>query len=127
MSDKLSNPIEEYLVAIDKQGHKFDQLLTEKGEDISAVDMKTELSEDEVKLCTALLYNDDYLASKGIRPVYGSYVQRFMRLQVSKNRQSRKEYVDVHRAAQPDNFVDGGGQLPFFSGGGVPPRDGGRL
>lgn len=97
MSDKLSNPVEEYFKDEGSKDSRFSELF--KGND-EFIDQMTELDVNDIKLMLTLHENDRHLLSKyGLRsPVFASYMQKFMRLMVSKDRKSRGEYVDVHKA-----------------------------
>lgn len=61
------------------------------------VDLQTQLSEGEIRAIAVLQTNDKFLSSKGIHGVYDNYIQSFMRLKISLDRQSRKEYVEVNK------------------------------
>lgn len=90
------NPIEEYF---DKEGggKGFATELFKAGDDV--IDQKTELTSDEVRHINTLAFTDQYLKSRGIRrPIYEKYYLKFMRLMVSHERKSRKEYVDVNKS-----------------------------
>lgn len=89
-----NNPIEEYFRAQDGNVSKFSELF--KGND-EFIDQMTELSDADIRRINTLAYTDAYLREKGIRPVFGVYTHKFMRLMVSRNRKSRGEYVDVHK------------------------------
>ena len=92
---RLVNPIDQYFS--DKAGHvsKFSELF--KGND-DFIDQMTELSEEDIGDIGTLNLNDRYLARRGFRPAFADYTHKFMRLQVSKERKSRGEYVNVHNA-----------------------------
>jgi hypothetical protein len=64
------------------------------------VDLQTQLSEHELRAIATLQTNDKYLAMKKVKPVYDNYIHSFMRLKISLDRQSRKEYVEVNKAEQ---------------------------
>ena len=90
-----TNHIDEYLIS---QGQTQDKLTSKelfKG-DKSDIDLKTELQFREVTLICALISNDDFLVSKGIKPVYEEYINKYMRLKVSLDRKSRGEFVTMN-------------------------------
>ena len=64
------------------------------------VDLQTQLSETELRAIATLQTNDKYLNTLGIKNVYDIYINQFMRLKISLDRQSRKEYVEVNKAEQ---------------------------
>jgi hypothetical protein len=72
----------------------YDELFNANKEN---VDLQTQLSEEELRAVAVLQTNDKYLFEKGVRGVYANYIQSFMRLKISLDRQSRKEYVEVNK------------------------------
>ena len=64
------------------------------------VDLQTQLNEAELRAIATLQTNDKFLNSIGVKSVYDVYVNNFMRLKISLDRQSRKEYVEVNKAEQ---------------------------
>lgn len=97
MAEQLPNPIDQFLTAEASKVSKYSELF--KGND-DFIDQMSEVTHDEVRSLTALMVNDEFLESLGIGPVFDVYVHHFLRLQVSKDRKSRQEYVDVHKAQQ---------------------------
>lgn len=104
------NPIEEYFAKDASKLSKYSELF--KGND-DFIDQMTELSSEEIRLLLALNENNAFLSSLGIRPVFSGLSQKFMRLQVSKERKSRMEYVDVHKADEmrTQKKIDGPGSI----------------
>lgn len=95
--EKLSNHIEEYLI---KQEGNRDLIVGKeifKADD--NVDIKTDLNMQEISYINTLFYNNDLLVSKKLKPVYKDFLTNYMRLKISLDRKSRKEYVDVNRSA----------------------------
>lgn len=90
----LPNHIEEYFTSEANKISRHAELF--KADD-DGIDQKTELSHDEIRICLALLETEKFLNTLGIKGVYSQAVTTFMRLQVSKDRQSRKEYVEVQK------------------------------
>lgn len=68
-------------------------------------DLKSELSEEELRYITILKMDDDYLIKKGLYPIFGSYYFRFLRLKVSQSRKGRTEYVDIHKKDNTDSTL----------------------
>ena len=110
---KLSNPIEQFFRSEGNKISKYSELF--KGND-DFIDQMTELSHDEVRGCMVLLTNDEFLRAQKIRPIYGGIVQKFMRLQVSKDRKSRGEYVSVHKGEEERELSSA--QKGYFGGSG---------
>ena len=98
-SSRLPDHIDQYFTSVANSVSKYSELF--KGNE-EFIDQMTELSHDELRLCLALLETHKFLDSVGIESPYLEYVFTFMRLQVSKDRQSRKEYVDVHKQVDND-------------------------
>lgn len=93
---KLPNHIEEYFADTGNKESESAQVLF-KGRD-DHIEQMTELNTVQIESANALLHNDQYLAEFGIQQIFTPYVKRFFKLQVSKERKSRGEYVQVHKA-----------------------------
>lgn len=95
--EPTNNPIEEYFV---KQEGSKDLIVSKEiftaNED--NVDVKTDLGLQEINMINTLLYNNDLLKSRGMKPVYKDYLKNYMRLKISLDRKSRGEYVDINRS-----------------------------
>ena len=113
VNKKLNNPIEEYFDSDQSKISKYSELF--KGND-EFIDQMTELSDRDIKLALVLYMNDEYLLNrhKMDSPIYAGYLQKFMRLMVSKDRKSRGEYVDVHKAELEQERR---GAQPMLTGG----------
>jgi hypothetical protein len=100
MNDKPSSimprVISEYFNDINdiKKHTHYDELFNANKEN---VDLQTELNENEIRAIAILQTNDKFLVDKGVGSVYNNYINNFMRLKISLNRQSRKEYVEVNK------------------------------
>lgn len=94
-SKKMPNHIEEYF--IQTEGSKSNIISRElfKGEE--DIDLKTELSNEEIVHINTLLFNNDILVKRGLKPIYKDWLNQFMRLKISKDRQSRSEFVNLNR------------------------------
>lgn len=90
----MTNPIEEYFRDESNKLTKFSELF--KGND-DFIDQMSEVSDQQIVLMLSLHETDRYLSSLGIQPVFASYMHKFLRLQVSKDRKSRGEYVEVNK------------------------------
>lgn len=62
------------------------------------VDIKTDLSHEEIQKITTLMYNNDLLKSKQLKPVYKNFLKNYMRLKISLERKSRTEFVDINKS-----------------------------
>ncbi len=99
MSDK-PKIIQEYFVEKDnnKVNH-FDEMFNPNKDNI---DVQTEVTDKEIKLISTLKTNDEYLKKKIGHSVFDKYIKHFLRLKISKDRQSRAEYVDVNKQKEQD-------------------------
>jgi|SRR6056297_522957 len=89
------NPIEEYFKdRVSSDELKRSDLFSADDDDI---DLKTELSEKRIVLINTLHETDIFLLKRGLKPVFKSYYEKQLRLLISKDRQSRKEFVDVEK------------------------------
>lgn len=95
-SDRKPNHIEEYFADKGMGNTTVNELFNSADEDI---DVKTDISEGEIRLINTMFQNDNYLEDNGIDRVFENYLTKHMRLKISKDRESRKEFVDVNRKA----------------------------
>ncbi len=100
MAKQKYNPIEDYFADRQENTSNDEPLFTADDEDI---DLKTEVKDAEIKHIATLKYNDLFLQEIGVKPVYSAYINKYLRLKVSKDRQSRKEAVEVRKTAQEYN------------------------
>ncbi len=101
---KVSNHIEEYFTKI--EGSR--DLITAREifkADKENIDIKTDISHQEIVLLNALLYNNIILKSKGLKPVWMPFINQYMRLKISLDRKSRGEFVDVNRSGDPSKML----------------------
>lgn len=99
---KLPPVIEEYFNKNDFRKHThYDELFNAQKDNI---DLQSQVSERELRAIAVLRTNDKYLNEKiKISEIYEIYIQNFLRLKVSLERQSRKEYVEVNKNDQTEN------------------------
>lgn len=108
---KLINPVEEYF---NEQEVGMGNELFRISDDNS--DIKSEVSEEELRLINVLKMNDNFLESKNLKPVFKHYYKNFLRLKVSLKRQGRGEYVDINRADNSDRTISRFGDLSNMLG-----------
>lgn len=100
----MKNHIEEYLA--DKLGKE-----TIIGREIfkadKDIDIKTELKAEEISLISAVMYNNDLLVSRGLKPVYSNFLRNYMRLKISLDRKSRAEFVNINKQSTTDDLLKG--------------------
>jgi len=97
----MQNHVEEYF--LDKEMSAGSELfkVTDDNSDI-----KSEVTEQELRLINVLKMNDNFLASKGLKPAFMNYYRYFLRLKVSLNRQGRKEYVDINKVDTSGDTIE---------------------
>lgn len=80
--------------------------------DVADVEAKTELTGEQVIIISKLRVLDKMVKSKFKCSIIGEYVDDFLKLQISKDRGSRKEFVN---AFQSKNDEKAGGLMDKFS------------
>lgn len=70
------------------------------------IDLKTDVDPQEIVEINILMANDRFLKQQKLQPVYEKYLYGLMRLKVSKDRLSRKEFVDVNRGDNAEKVLD---------------------
>lgn len=101
---RLKNPVEEYVKEQRSESESAQVLF--KGDE-KHIEQMTELNTGQIESANALLHNDLYLSEFGIGTIFTPYVKRFFKLQVSKERKSRGEYVNVHKAELEQQRLEG--------------------
>jgi hypothetical protein len=101
----MPNHIQEYFAKIEgsKEAFHSRELFRASEED---VDIKTDLSIEEIILINKLLFNNELLKSKGIKPVYHNFLYKYMRLKISLDRKSRAEFVNINRGDKTEEAVN---------------------
>jgi hypothetical protein len=95
----MSNHIEEYFA----DASQSKEVLTSKElfrADRDNVDIKTDLSIQEIVLVNKLIFNNALLKDAGLIPVYQEFINSYLRLKISLDRKSRGEFVDMNRGQQ---------------------------
>ena len=95
----MSNHIEEYFA----EASQSKEVLTSKElfrAERDSVDIKTDLSWQEIVLVAKLKFNNDLLKDFGLISVYNEFLNNYLRLKISLDRKSRGEFVDMNRGAQ---------------------------
>lgn len=99
---KMSNHIEEYFAQI--EGTKESLISRELFKaDSENIELKTHLTDEEIILINTLFFNNSILVNAGLKPVYSNWLEKYMRLKVSKDRLSRQEFVQINKQ-QFDDF-----------------------
>ena len=95
---QMPNHIQDYFASVEgnkQQFHSRELFKAEKDD----VDVKTDITIDEIINIAKLKWNDEFLESKELKPVFRTYLNNFMRLKISLDRKSRGEFVSVNRGA----------------------------
>lgn len=94
------NHVDEYFSESEKQlGNELFRI------DDTNSDIKSEVTEEELRLINVLMTNDDYLERNGLGRPFQNYYKRFLRLKVSLNRKGRMEYVDINKRDNTDEAL----------------------
>lgn len=115
VSKKLPDNIDEYFTKIEgtKEAFHSRQLFEAKRED---VDLKTDLSIQEIVLINKLLFNNELLNRKGLVPIYTDFLNHYMRLKFSLDRKSRVEFVSINKTDKTDEMLTGMSNLSNITG-----------
>lgn len=89
----LPNHVEEY-ISQNLGEQNFIELFEATDEN---VDLRTDVTHEELILINKLLVNNQFLKSKGLGTPYSDFINHYLRLKVSKDRLSRAEFVDINR------------------------------
>lgn len=108
---RLPDKIDEFLIRSEgsKEAFHSRELFRAEKED---VDIKTELTDQEIVLINKLIFNNKVLKECGLDPVWEDFIYHYMRLKVSRNRQSRGEFVSINKGDHTDETIN---QMEKFS------------
>lgn len=115
-SNRMSDHIEEYFAETSqsKEVLTSKELFKAAKED---VDIKTDLSIKEIVLINKLMFNNEMLRKRGLKPVYNDFLHNYMRLKISLDRKSRGEFVDMNRGqARTDDVLDAMSKVSNITG-----------
>ena len=107
----MINPIEEYLINKDDTTGNLVTKELFSINDNKELDLKTDLNDNDIKNISSMYYNDLFLKRMGFKPIFCNYYLKFMRLRISKDRQSRKEFVNVNKSDNSDETLGKLGDL----------------
>jgi hypothetical protein len=112
---KLVNPIDEYFLKVENsKEHIHAKAIFETTDD--GVDLKTDLSAQEIVLINKLKMNDDFLIDRGLKGVFGGFVLKYLRLKISLERKSRGEFVNINKSNNTDEVLNGMSNLSNITG-----------
>lgn len=102
----MSNHIEEYFLEVEKdsQAQASKQIFSATDEDVA---IKTEINQQEIVLINKLEMNNQFLESKGLKPVFRPFINNYMKLKISLDRKSRGEFVSINKADTTDDLLRG--------------------
>jgi len=110
----MKNHIEEYFTKNESQpGTELFRI------DDSNVDIKTELTEQEIRDVNTLMMNDKFLEKVKVGAIFKNYYQHLLRLKISLNRKGRSEYVDINKHDNSDEVLTKFGNLSNISNRGL--------
>jgi len=104
---KLPDHIDEYFTKIEGSSQAFHSRELFKADPLD-VDIKTDIDELQVIDLNKLAWNDHFLKSRKLKPVFQVCIDGFMRKRISLDRKSRGEFVSVNRQ---DNMEQSSGLL----------------
>jgi len=104
MNDK-KNPIEEYLLNNDENSNNLISKEIFEVDNLENLDFKTDLSDNDIKNISCMHYNDLFLKKIGFKPIFINYYIKFMKLRISKDRQSRSEFVNINKTSNEDETL----------------------
>lgn len=107
---KLPNHIEEYFAKIEGSKEAFHTRELFRAES-SDVDLKTDLKWEEITIINCLIWNNDLLKRKGLKPIYTDFINQYLRLKISLDRKSRGEFVSVNRSDKTEEAINLMGSL----------------
>lgn len=97
----MPNHVQDYLASAEGNKQQFhSRELFKVGEDNEDVDLKTEIDDVELTHINALKWNNKFLESKGLKPLFKPVIENFMRLKFSRLRGSRKEFTEINKGQQ---------------------------
>src|SRR6056297_2190665 len=97
-SQKLPDHIEDYFA--ENEGTKES---INSRELFSAENDNVDLNKNAIPILAVLKFNDEFLKSRGLEPIFSQWVNPYMRLRISKERKSRGEFVSINKAGQDEN------------------------
>ena len=96
-------PIDRFVMDLGAKDNKSSDEIFSPGKDPDDIELRTDLTPKQIVLIQGIIENDNILEKCGIGKMYDNFIRKFMRLRVSKDRESRKEYSTANR---PDNSLE---------------------
>ena len=100
-----TNIIEEYFDDVEQDStlQASKQIFSADDDD---VDIKTDLSISEIYYLNAMIMYDEVLNHYGIGEIFSSFYKPYFRLKISKDRQSRGEFVKISSQDKSEDVVN---------------------
>lgn len=90
----LPNHIEKYFNNKSKSSNFIELLEAENNN----VDLRTDLSIEEIILVNTIILNGEFLKNRGLKNnIYERFINHYLRLKISKDRLSRQEFVTINK------------------------------
>ena len=105
MKNKMPDHIEEYFAQVEGTSEAFHSRELFKA-DKDNVDIKTDLTKEEISIITSLIFNDNFLISKKLKPLFQKYYYPYMRLKISLDRKSRAEFVNINKSPSQEDVLN---------------------
>lgn len=101
-NEEKINPIEDYLNTNSSSTENLELWEAKEKE----IDLKTELTKDEIVVANVIRLNANFLKEKGLdNNIFEEFLQNYTRLRVSLDRKSRIEFVTVNKKNQFDDNI----------------------
>lgn len=111
--EKTNNHIEEYFL---KNDNNTTAIASKELFKDDKIELRTDLNNDEIVLINNIMFNNKLLKDAGIEEVFSPFIINFMRLKVSKDRQSRGEFVKINRQDNTEDALTGMSQISNILG-----------
>lgn len=112
---KLPNHIDDYFAQQEGSRQAFHSRELFRA-DKTDVDIKTDISWMEIVLINKLLWNNQLLIKKGLKPHWDFFLEHYLRLKISLDRKSRGEFVQVNKADKTEDALNLASNLQNLSG-----------
>ena len=98
---ELPSHIDEYFTdtQLQEQNHYKELFSADEQNDL---DLKTEVTDEEIKALATLHFNDRFLKEIGVGKIFEGYTNKYLRLKISKDRKSRGEYVEINKKSREE-------------------------
>lgn len=104
---KLGNPIEELYLNKNQDGQKVSISYELFNADEDNIDLRTEVNDKQIWALLTMKEDNRILQKHGLKPVYRRIIEKFSRLQVSRGRGGRKEFVEINKENLGESDVVG--------------------